>query len=150
MILQWNSLNCFFFSLVLHVNTVDPNYINAQEIQKPIKYSKHKMDLSITCIYVDRYICDNISAQKVEHKWIMVFFVKTKHLHVFCKRKLLNLIFLIIRRQMYFKVGDKLINCLLQHVLFIYVHNVKQIWKVIYYWRFDVVHQCIDMSYYFF
>lgn len=57
-----------FFSLVLSVNTVDPNYINAQKIQKTIKYSKHKMDLAITCIYVDRYICDNISAQKVEHK----------------------------------------------------------------------------------
>lgn len=57
-----------FSSLVLSVNNVYPNYINAQEIQKPIKYSKHKMDPAITCIYVDRYICDNISAQKVKHK----------------------------------------------------------------------------------
>lgn len=127
-----------FFSLVLSVNIVDPNYINAQGIQKSIKYSKHKMDLAITCIYVDRCICDNISAQKVEHKWIMVFFVKTKHLHVFYNRKLLNLIFLIIRRQMYFKVGDKLINCLLQDVLFIYVHNVKQIWIVIHYFIINI------------
>lgn len=115
-----------FSSLVLSVNTVYPNYINAQKIQKPIKYSKHKMDPAITCIYVDRYICDNISAQKVEHKGIMVFFVITKNVHVFYNRKLLNLIFLIIRRQMYTKVGDKLINCLLQIVLFIYVNIAKQ------------------------
>lgn len=27
-----------------------------------------KKKIAITCIYVDRYICDNSFAQKVEHK----------------------------------------------------------------------------------
>lgn len=27
-----------------------------------------KTKIASTCIYVDQYVCDNISAQKVEHK----------------------------------------------------------------------------------